>query len=237
MRKSNPKMSRALKMFCVIAVFTVFLLPTAKAENADLKNNITVFNKLKDADPTVRSAEALRLGFEKVKEAVPSLIEALKDEVTGVRINAVVSLGKLGDSAAVEPLIDILNNDKVVAARAMAAEALGNFRDDRAASELLKACDSANDNIRCSAVGAIGNIGNDAAVKKLMNKAENDPDWSVREAAVLAVSIAAEKGDIREKEALKVLKRIIKKEKNKRVQVAAEKALARTGKAPKKKNK
>jgi len=194
---------------------------------------------LKDSDPTVRSAEARRLGDEKVKRAVPALIEALKDKVTGVRINAVVSLGKLGDERAIEPLTYILNNDRVPAARMKAAEALSNFDKEGIKTELLKASDSEDENVRSSAVLSLEDTGGENEVDKLIEKAQKDESWLVRKSAIRALAGIVEnrrEGKGKRKKIEKVIKKAGKDE-NKEVRKASEKALQRLKKVPKKKKK
>lgn len=197
-------------------------------------------NLLNDPDPTVRSREARRLGNEKVKEAVPDLIEALKDKVTGVRINAVVALGKLKDERAIEPLRDILNNDKVPAARMKAAEALAGFNNEKILPDLIKASDSKDENVRSSAVRSLGETGGEQAVKKLIEKARYDEKWQVRRASIEGLTDIVEnrrEGKSERKKIEKVIKRAVKKDKNLKVRKEAAKALKRLEKMPKKKKK
>jgi len=233
MIKSKIKASNALRVFCALLAAAVWCLPSVKAEDI-MEKSAVVFEKLKDADPTVRSAEARRLGAEKVKEAVPALIEALKDKVTGVRINAVVSLGKLGDERAIEPLTDILNNDRVPAARMKASEALAAFNAEGILPELIKTADSKDENVRVSAVRSLGKTGGDAAVEKLIEKSRSDGKWRVRQAAVAGLTDIVVKGKVRNKKIEKAVKIAAKKDKNPQVREAAEKALK---KMPKKKKK
>lgn len=193
---------------------------------------MAVFEKLKDEDPSVRSAEALRLGIEKVRESVPALIEALKDEMTGVRINAVVALGRIGDERALMPLRDILNNDPVPAARMKAAEALASFGKGTADADILKAAESEDENVRVSAVKSLGKTGGEAAVHKLIEKAQSDAQWRVRQEAVKALSVhvaGAESGEIE-----KALKRIAKKDDKPQVREEAKRALNKIPRTKKK---
>ncbi|MFH1958203.1 MAG: HEAT repeat domain-containing protein [bacterium] len=235
MIKPKIEASRALRAFCAFSAVAVWCLTLV---NAAEKSEV-IFEKLNDSDPTVRSAEARRLGDEKVKESVPALIEALKDKVTGVRINAVVSLGKLKDESAVEPLTDILNNDRVPAARMKAAEALSNFDKEGIKAELLKASDSEDENVRSAAVLSLKDTGGENEVDKLMEKAQKDESWLVRKAAVSTLAGIVEKrreGKGKRKEIEKVIKKA-GKDGNKEVREAAEKALKKLEKVPKKKKK
>ncbi|MFH1353658.1 MAG: HEAT repeat domain-containing protein [bacterium] len=235
MIKLKTKASKALRVLCAFLAGVVWCLTLV---NAAEKSEV-IFEKLNNSDPTVRSAEARRLGDEKVKESVPALIEALKDNVTGVRINAVVSLGKLGDERAIEPLTDILNNDRVPAARKKAAEALGNFDNEGIKTELLKAADSEDENVRSSAVLSLKDTGGENEVGKLIEKAQKDESWLVRKSAIRALAGIVEnrrEGKGKRKEIEKVIKRA-EKDGDKEVRDAAEKALKRLEKVPKKKKK
>ena len=54
--------------------------------------------------------------------AVESLIACLRDENLGIRTNAAMALGNIGDTRAVEPLIESLNDhDEVMRSRASSA--------------------------------------------------------------------------------------------------------------------
>lgn len=189
------------------------------------------FSLLRHEDPTERSREARRLGEINVSSAVPELINLLEDDVPGVRINAIVALGKIGDEKAIEPLKNILNNDPLPAARIMAAEALGNYENNVVENELLEAAESENINIRAAAMKSLGESGGRKEIDKLIEKAENDPHWSVRESAVKALLKIAEKKKDNKEEIKKVIKQISKKDKNTRVGNSAKKAIKKLEKS------
>jgi hypothetical protein len=83
--------------------------------------------------------------------AIPALIEALKDPYRLVRSYAARALGKVDcveSSAAIDPLIAVLQKDEFFGARAEAAEALGRVfkcckQANLADSELLKRAETA----------------------------------------------------------------------------------------------
>ena len=76
--------------------------------------------------------EAVKLG----EPAVEPLINALKDEDSGVRWKAAEALEEIGDERAVEPLINALK-DEDSGVREGAAEALGEIGDERAVEPLI----------------------------------------------------------------------------------------------------
>lgn len=61
---------------------------------------------------SIRSEAAAALGNMGFPEAVPALIEALKDFEAPVRANAAEALGQIGDSRAIEALIEGLKREK-----------------------------------------------------------------------------------------------------------------------------
>ncbi len=201
-------------------IISVFLLITSAAVCYGAE-----FPLLRDENPAVRSAEAYRLGTEKIKEAVPALIKALGDEVPGVRINAIVALGQIGDEAAVDPLTNILNRDELPAARAMAAEALSRFEGREVKSRLLSAIESEDENVRISALKSLGETGGEDELDSIIRIAENDPEWPVREAAAAALgNIALREENAREK-ARSALNSISRRDRNERVKKSAGSAL------------
>jgi HEAT repeat protein len=76
------------------------------------------------AHSLTRAHAAEGLGLLQAAEAQPDLIHALKDRYQLVRSYAARALGKIGDHAAIEPLIAVLSGDSFFGARAEAAEAL-----------------------------------------------------------------------------------------------------------------
>ena len=72
----------------------------------------------------------------KKKQVKKSFDELLNDLMTSnsekVRYNAARVLGEMGDSKAVEPLIDVLKHDKNGSVRLYAARALGELGDCKA---------------------------------------------------------------------------------------------------------
>ena len=168
------------------------------------------FTLLKSEDPTVRSREAARLGDEKVIEAVPELIELLKDKITGPRINAIVALGKIGDPKAIGPLKVIIRNDPVEAAKVMATEALGNFKTVSIDTTLCSAADDKSENIRYSALRSLGSKDGKESMEKIIEKARTEHDVNIRELAYDLIIRAVKEGTLAGKEAKKVIREGIK---------------------------
>jgi HEAT repeat protein len=132
------------------------------------------------------------------------LLSLLSDEDYLVREAAVVSLGRIGDKRAVEPLITVLETDKetrtipdgsydVYEVREAAAIALGEIGDPRAIQPLIRAF-SLYYELRAKAVKALASIGT-PAVEPLRSTLK-DSDWKMREGAVDALGELRDKGAV-----------------------------------------
>jgi HEAT repeat protein len=126
-------------------------------------------------------------------EAVPALIEALDD--TTISWLAAESLGKIGDSRAVEPLIAVLGSDEKWL-RKNAAEALGILRASSAVEPIIRLLADKKHDVREISARALGLIGDERAVPAL-NGLSNDPDLKVRAAALVSIQMITQKKPIR----------------------------------------
>ena len=97
------------------------------------------------------------------------------------RQRAAVSLGKSGNPAAVEPLINALKDEDYFV-RSFAAIALGSLNDGRAVDPLIKALADPNQRVRRSAAESLGIIKNLKAVDALLMTL-NDENVFVRRSA------------------------------------------------------
>lgn len=105
----------------------------------------------------------------------------------GDRVRAAERLARLGDTKAVEPLIDALGGAKELQVRVKAAEALGELRDRRAVDSLMTAAHARETEVRTAAVTALGLIADHTSAEELFIAAR-DTEPGVREAAVRALS-------------------------------------------------
>ncbi len=105
----------------------------------------------------------------KARRNVKGLIKALSYRNDwGVRVSAVRTLGKFGDSRAVESLIATLNDaNRFVCAAS--AEALGEIGDVRAVKPLIDALKDGDRNMNIAAARALGAIGDAQAVEPLID--------------------------------------------------------------------
>ncbi|HEU4385757.1 MAG TPA: HEAT repeat domain-containing protein [Anaeromyxobacteraceae bacterium] len=114
------------------------------------------------------------------KAATPALVSLLK-EGGKVRAAAALALGEFGDPAAVQPLlaaVDLSYGGVRVAetheANRRVAEALGKLRAREAVPVLIQLTSSPDGFTQVAAVDALGDVGDPAAVEKLMAIATSD---------------------------------------------------------------
>ncbi len=110
--------------------------------------------------------------------AVARLIDALRDEDEGVRVESTRALGKMDSSDAVVPLLGTLR-DNSARVRSEAAWALGEIDDPRAVEPLMRTLRDDDARVRGRAAWALGELEDKRAVEGLM-LALKDADGDVR---------------------------------------------------------
>lgn len=105
-----------------------------------------------------RRNAAWGLGALDESQAVPALIDTLKDPEADVREQVAWALGAIGDKRAVDGLVSALS-DSSPAVRRQAAWALGAIGDHRAVPGLTKALKDSDAGVRRQAAWALGAIG------------------------------------------------------------------------------
>lgn len=98
----------------------------------------STISELDSPDHRIRLKAVRALGKLKHEAAVAPLCDALKDENEIVRTSAAEALGVIGNDESLLPLIEVLENDSYHHARAAAAKALGQFKDNRVVEVLQK---------------------------------------------------------------------------------------------------
>jgi HEAT repeat protein len=127
---------------------------------------------------------------------VEGLIQALKDPDYAVRKEATQDLKKIGDSQAVDALIESLKyenwqDDYIIldGVRSNSAEALGNIGDPKAIPYLIQSLDQdPYEEVRAKSAWALGKLNAKEAVDALI-KALYDEDWEVRKYAANSLGI------------------------------------------------
>jgi HEAT repeat protein len=126
--------------------------------------------------------------------AIKPLLVALHDLDADVACDAATSLGKLGDVAAVEPLIEIVRNSNHYfhsVVRSAAAMSLGQLKDRRAVDALLDAVNDPIADPSTEAIRALVNLADPRAINALIQVVRNSNNFfanSVRRAAVLGLA-------------------------------------------------
>ena len=133
--------------------------------------------------------------------AIPELVQVLSDNVyIGGQAVAEV-LGKIG-SAAVEPLIESLNNDHPDA-QWLIVKTLGDIRDKRATLPLLDLLREGSGEMDSTIIESLGKIGDERAVDDLLKYLESELDY-------VRIGVIEALGEIGDSKALKPLFRVLK---------------------------
>ncbi len=126
--------------------------------------------------------------------AVPPLIAALRDPDADVARNAAASLGSLGNPAAVDPLIAVVDNPAGffhVGVRIAATHSLGQLRDLRAVPPLLDAVRNPIAEASAEAIRALASIPDPRVLPALLQVIRNEQNFflsTTRRAAILALA-------------------------------------------------
>jgi HEAT repeat protein len=156
---------------------------------------------------------------------VPGLIQALGypkvQRSAGLRDRIVNSLGKLGDSGAVEPISEVLDNDPKPTTRSLAAIALGRIKDAKGIPALRRALDDESRATRMWAIRGLGYLKDRDSVDDLIG-CLSSTDVGIREFSAQAL------GDIGDQRATPFLIRLLEDPKG-RVRRAASGGLVKLG--------
>ncbi len=128
----------------------------ALCSEAAIQQNIA---NLQSANPRMRSLAAQELGKCQAETAVEALISTLREDVnTYVRSACAESLGQVGASEAIFPLMDALH-DPCSFVRRAAVISLGQMGAKEAQGVLLQSLNDPNFYVRRAAINAIGKLG------------------------------------------------------------------------------
>lgn len=121
----------------------------------------------------------------KDERAVLPLIEHLCSRSDRVRTRAAEALGSIGDSTALEPLMDRFRQEPSVTAQAAIVKSLGELKDSAALPALRQALEKP-DPVRCKAVAALAELGGPDATRLILEQLEH-PSGPVRYQAATAL--------------------------------------------------
>lgn len=160
-----------------------------RLKELDLPKVIAAFgDALRDLNEKVRWIAAEVLHDKGDESSVDALIQALDDEESLVRHEAIRALSKIGDPRAVGALTDILCHDGDKDTRWWAAVALEEIGDPAATEAFVRALQdkSASANVRSRAVSALDELGN-ASVVPFLVEGLTDSEPEVQRAAAHAI--------------------------------------------------
>lgn len=131
---------------------------------------------LQSGNPEVRSRAAWSLGVIGSGRSVQPLVQALTDPDADVRSKVAGALKKM-PASSLDPLIDALR-DPSPDLRREAAQVLGEIKDIRAITPLIKSLDDGDERVRAGAAGALEKIGSPAI--ESLQEALQDEDRAMR---------------------------------------------------------
>ncbi len=120
------------------------------------------------------------------RRAIPFLQQLTHSPNDYVRREAILALGRMGDPAPITGLVAVLAGDSSAAARAAAAEAMGNLLDTVAVAPLVTALDDPAPVVRQNVVAALNRLWTVDASAAVARSLE-DPDETVRFIAAQAL--------------------------------------------------
>ena len=123
---------------------------------------------------SIRAAAAASLNALRDERSVPALRQALTDENSAIRQQAVAALGNIKDAKTVAKLKEMVENRlETDAIRAAAVTALGNIGDRTSENLFIRALDNRIGNIRNNAILALGKLESTTAVPLLTSILED----------------------------------------------------------------
>lgn len=143
---------------------------------------------LEDTDPWVRYYGARSAGHLRLAGAASALcVVATTDDVSPARIAAIEALGAIGAPSAIDALRPLVDDEEIAIAQPALA-ALARIADGAVTPILLGALQSESAERRLTAVTALGERRESAAVRELVRMARSDDDEKTRDAAVDALA-------------------------------------------------
>lgn len=168
----------------------------------------------------VRQFSAQSLVSLKDPRTLPSLLKDINNQDALVRARVVEALGQIGDTQAVQPLIDRLQNDTQASVRWRAAESLGMLKNINAINMLIEVLQKEGDPVvRGRAAEALGFFKSEDVVVALLDSLQSDAFPAVRWRAAQALGFLQDDG------AVTILIQVLKKDADNSVRWSAAQAL------------
>jgi HEAT repeat protein/cyclophilin family peptidyl-prolyl cis-trans isomerase len=134
-----------------------------------------------DSNPYTRAFAVKGLGTLKDRSATPIIVPLLSSRDSGVVIEAIRALGKIGDPAAAEPLLRIMQGRGPQQLRVEAVAALGGLRGAGIADNLVDVISDRDPQIRAAALRSAATVDPEGFVA-ILSGLDADPDWRTRAA-------------------------------------------------------
>lgn len=170
--------------------------------------------------PKTKSIRKYNTFTDRTSDRLPILVAALKSKHESIRAGAAAELGKIGNTKAVQPLIELINDQEMDVVKNTIL-ALGKIGDKRAVDPLIDMLKHKDNIVRGFAASALGKIG-DARAADILFTALKDKDNSVQEKAIEAL------GKIGDAHCIELLITALRSKK-KRIRYCAAYALGQTG--------
>jgi cyclophilin family peptidyl-prolyl cis-trans isomerase/HEAT repeat protein len=134
----------------------------------------------RDADPYTRAFAIKGLGALKDRTSVAMMLPLLTSPDTGVQIEVIRALGKIGDASAAQPLLRLVQGQGVAPPiRLEAVSALGAVRAPGVAEAMIDLLGDRDPLIRAAALKGASALAADDFVL-ILSGLDPDPDWHVR---------------------------------------------------------
>jgi len=125
-------------------------------------------------DDELKARLALAFSGMRHRSIFPTLSRMIRHRNPYVRRNAVIALGRQDDRRAIEPLVDVLEKEKVGAVRQALFEALGNLGDKRASPAIEEHLGEGHWSVRAAAIEALGALRTKSGVAALITQMQKE---------------------------------------------------------------
>ena len=195
----------------------------------DRRLALEVFDSAPPEDTKIREYLALTLGQMKVREAVPSLVDALEDQSDKTRIYALMSLGAIGDPSS-EAAVAARLDDPDAGIRKTAAFALGGIGGELAREGLHRTIHDPVADVRWNSALSLARLGDDAGRDELLKMADRElvsstPGITEAQAADVLEGAAKALGALKVEESIPLLQVLARQDPDHEVRQAAHTSL------------
>jgi HEAT repeat protein/cyclophilin family peptidyl-prolyl cis-trans isomerase len=134
----------------------------------------------RESDPYTRAFAIKGLGALKDRNSVAIVLPLLSSQDTGVQIEAIRALAKIGDAAAAQPMMRLVQTREVPSSiRLEAVTALGSIRAPGVAETMIDLLGDGDPLVRAAALKAASSLASEDFIL-ILSGLDPDPDWHVR---------------------------------------------------------